>query len=392
LGYKVEVVKSISGLDNVVEKWRTFLEEKAEWYTFNQDPKVIRLRLLLDKENYSPSICIVQLNGEIKCIAPCYIHRTSFPLRFSIINIASPSVRLLRVYGGNFVFARNADKNACITAVLGAIKAGKVEFDLVWIQDLAVPGPLWNYFHESNVRKRFSFHMSIISPKMEKRHYLELPTSYEEWLGSLRSKTRQTMQRRTQRFKKQVKLPVELVRVTRPDQVHWFLDQVNYLFPLTWQANVYKKEARNSTQQITGFSEIAANGWLRSYVLMVGEQPIAFLVGYQYAGIYVFEEPGYGPKYTRLGPGSVLNHLMIEDLFQNEPPKVLDFGFGDNQYKRTFGNVVHDECSVYLVPPNRWWIMVSIQRGMNFFYTSIRFWLIKLGFDRQVRLVLRRGI
>lgn len=147
---------------------------------------------------------------------------------------------------------------------------------------------------------------------------------------------------------------------------------------------------RNMPAQVAHFREIAERGWLRSYLLVAPKRPVAFFIGYQYAGLYEHSDPGYVPDLARLGPGSVLNYLAIEDVFEHDPPKVLDFGFGENKYKRLLGDAEHEACSVHLAPRNRWRVALLLQHGLNGAYRVSREVLVRARLDRISRRLLKR--
>ena len=54
-------------------------------------------------------------------------------------------------------------------------------------------------------------------------------------------------------------------------------------------------------------------------------------------GRYAYDETAYDSQYAASSPGSILTYAAIEDLFRADTPRLLDFGFGDGAYKRTFG-------------------------------------------------------
>jgi CelD/BcsL family acetyltransferase involved in cellulose biosynthesis len=98
-------------------------------------------------------------------------------------------------------------------------------------------------------------------------------------------------------------------------------------------------------------------------------------VGYQYQGVFHYAELGYDPALAPASPGTVLLFLLIQDLCAFDRPMVLNFGMGDAEYKRRFGNRHQTDDTLLLVKPtmrNRGALlthrafrrMVKIVRGM----------------------------
>ena len=83
---------------------------------------------------------------------------------------------------------------------------------------------------------------------------------------------------------------------------------------------------------------MAARGAFRSYLLEHQGRPTAFVIGTQVNGCYNYEQLAYDPAYAAHSPGTVLLFRLLEDLIARDPPRVLDFGDGEAEYKRLFAN------------------------------------------------------
>ena len=88
---------------------------------------------------------------------------------------------------------------------------------------------------------------------------------------------------------------------------------------------------------------------LRAYVLMAGSQHCAFAVGYQGRETLHHIQTGYEPSLAKYSPGRVLHYRLYEDVTFHNPPRRASFGFGDNAFKRQFGNVRLEEAEVFLI-------------------------------------------
>jgi hypothetical protein len=121
-------------------------------------------------------------------------------------------------------------------------------------------------------------------------------------------------------------------------------------------------------------------------VLKTADGPIACVWGCHYEGVYHVRELCFDAAWADSGPGSVLMHLLIEDLYQQNPPQVLDFGPGDEPYKRSFrSNVEQDIAFLYLVSRNRWRLIFQAQEKLKVVYPRVRSWLISSRLDGASR-------
>jgi CelD/BcsL family acetyltransferase involved in cellulose biosynthesis len=80
------------------------------------------------------------------------------------------------------------------------------------------------------------------------------------------------------------------------------------------------------------------HGWFRAWVLYVRGAPVAFWPGEAFGGRFRSGIPGYDPAFNQYRVGTYVLMRMIEDLCADEAVTLLDFGFGDAEYKRRFGD------------------------------------------------------
>jgi CelD/BcsL family acetyltransferase involved in cellulose biosynthesis len=87
--------------------------------------------------------------------------------------------------------------------------------------------------------------------------------------------------------------------------------------------------------------------WFKTWVLYFGETPVAFWQGFAYRGVYATGCPGFDPEYTHDRVGAYLAVRMIEQLCESDDVHTLDWGHGDADYKRNFGDRCLEEGEVH---------------------------------------------
>ncbi len=92
-------------------------------------------------------------------------------------------------------------------------------------------------------------------------------------------------------------------------------------------------------------------GWFRGYVLYLNGTPAAFWHGNAYKGVFGIGATGFDPAFADARPGTYLLMRVVEDLAAEGSVHTLDFGFGDAEYKRHFGDECRLEEDVVLVEP-----------------------------------------
>jgi hypothetical protein len=296
---QVQIIDSLSTLKELNGEWSAF-HCAARRQNVLHDPQQILFELKRHEERYSPLCVVVWHKGAIDCIAPFFVDISSFHLQLSTLTIFSMKARFLRLFGNDFLFKDTSDNFCYIDIVFDAINTMRERFDLISLECLETSSALWRYCCDRQKMKRVKFHSFSRVQEPDKIYRLQMATSYNEWVKSLPRKRRQTFSWQTRRFEKSVKGPIRLWGVKNESDVRPFLDVLNILFPKTWQAKAYGNRKRNSLREINYFNDLARASVLRAYMLLDGSRAVAFLIGFQYAGTYYYEEIGYDPEYAHL--------------------------------------------------------------------------------------------
>ena len=382
----VSIIASLTDFEGFIPEWKALLETGEFESNFYQHPDVLRLMLENPEASLHPCIVVVRRGGRVSCIAPLYAQASRFDLMLSVLRVASWPVRLLRIAGDEFICRTGEPSHDSIDAVFRILQSRAPAFDLIRVFSLGMSGPLWTYFQSE---KHHDYAVVASSSEPEKIIQARLGSDYREYLASLNGRVRQKLLRRSRDFWSHSKGTAQLVKVTDADQVERFLADVDAVYAQSWQSKTYGPLIRSTPGQIAYFAGIAKKGWLRSYVLKAPD-PVAFVIGYQFGGIYHYDETSYDQRWADSGPGAVLTQQLIEDLFRSNTPATLDFGIGDGQYKRTLGNVEDAACAAYIVPRNRWRALLAVQRTLNRVYETTRSALIRLHLDARVRRIVKR--
>jgi hypothetical protein len=98
----------------------------------------------------------------------------------------------------------------------------------------------------------------------------------------------------------------------------------------------------------------AAKGWLRAYVLYLGESPCAFWMGDINEGIFGSDYLAFDPVFAKYSPGMYLILQVIEGFCNGTDGAVsgVDFATGRAQYKEILSSREWQEISVYIFAPS----------------------------------------
>ena len=94
-------------------------------------------------------------------------------------------------------------------------------------------------------------------------------------------------------------------------------------------------------------AELAADrGWFRGYMLYLRDKPVAFWHGNAYRGSFGVALDGIRSRLRRRQAGDVPAHAGRRGPLGDGSAQALDFGFGDADYKRHFGDGFVEEQDV----------------------------------------------
>ena len=386
--FDVSVVTTLEDFNALADEWRDLIAHCANSSELFHDPAVIRLMLSDRSQSLSPAFVVVRRGGLIQCLAPFYVHRTKIPLKLSVIQLASFRARALRLFGDSVIFRAGHDPLEGLTRVFEALRDNRRSFDLIWVHCQRLDDPLWAFVN-SRTAARLSFLVVQGSSHREKLHCLVFSGTFDEYLATVRAKSG-FPGKTIKRFWRDMKDQCEVVRITQPAQVASFLSEVDRVYRASWQGRTYGGGGHNTREAVDRLEQLGRLGYLRSYLLTEQGRAVAFIVGYQYRDRYFYEETGYDSERSSRSPGSVLTHAAIEDLFCSNTPRELSFGFGDGAYKRTFGNMSYDVCSLFVVRFGFWRLILGAQQLLNAADEQGRALVTRWRLDQTVRRFLKR--
>lgn len=177
---------------------------------------------------------------------------------------------------------------------------------------------------------------------------LDAQPSVHAYLASLGSKRRNDLSRRLRNMYTKLGDTAHMRVFETPEEIGEYCALLNQVYARTWHA----KERPLDWQLLARmrlFHALARSRQVIGHVLMLGDRPIAYVHGYRLGGRYQFDDIGYDEAFTPMGVGSSLVFQTIQDLIARFPGEPLDFGYGDNVYKRVFANREVPCGSLYLV-------------------------------------------
>ncbi len=301
------------------ELWRSFCEANAaNVFVMPQ------IACLPHETDASPMVYAKwKPDGDVRSLGVLSARR----LRLPILPKLSISLSARRLVGCDLAGDESAEAVcAFVDAAAGLLR--NRECDCIVLQDVGDPSTLRQAFVDAPRR-----HPVICGVPIEPRihRWIRFPSNPADYWSQFSKKTRYNFRWRAKHLDHRIQC------VEKPRDVAEYTRHVSEFTANTWQ---YKKLGFRIDPVLKGqlWAELARLGAFRSYLLWHEDRIAAYAVGVQWKGLFRYEETGYDPAFAAKSPGQVLLYRLIEDLIARNTPQLLDFGSGDNEYKRIYSN------------------------------------------------------
>ncbi|WP_437313459.1 GNAT family N-acetyltransferase [Sorangium sp. So ce385] len=322
--------------------------------------------------------------GTLVGAAPFLLQEWTWRCRLGYLSVGAFPVRRAVLCGTDWLAP---DAPAEQEALLQAFLSAEVPYQMIFIEGLPVASDLLRLLQSSpQVRREFWVDtLAGVTP----RRLVDLPGSFEAYLAKFSGRTRRTLRYKVKRLRGAMTHGLRLQRVTRKEELPRFLEQAGIVAARSWQGRCLGQsvDEEAALRKLEAFAE---RGWLRGYLLLDGDAPVAFVIGLLDEGTYYYERVGYDPAWAAYQPGTVLLLMILEDLCADGVPRTLDFGYGDSEYKRLFSTRSYDELTVRLVRKSASMVVPYVTHAACWSGAA----LIRKGLDRfalreKVRRLLR---
>lgn len=245
-------------------------------------------------------------------------------------NVWKPQARVLRIpHGGLLGNAAPENCEIVVKEIMTSLDRG--EADVATFRGFRVDSPMVYYARYSP-----SYLYRDPSPQTVLHCSMNLPSTVEEVFPSLSKLHRRNIRSAARKLIADFGDRLRVSRFREITEANCMIRDLEHVAQNAWQRG--RSGGFIDTEHMRKRLYLAARkGWLRGYILYLGDQPCAFAVGTLYDNIFYWDYTGYDPRYERYSPGTFLFMRMVDDLCcQNV--RTVDFGFGEEAYKQRFGN------------------------------------------------------
>ena len=292
-----------------------------------------------------PHVVLIERPGRTPLLTVARLEERALEAKLGYRVVARPNLCALSVaYSGIVGAETGEDVQELLDELCGALRQG--EADVLCFSKLATDSPLF----EMAMRAAPWFcreHPVGTVPRTE----VKVPDDLPAFLAARSRNTRDNVKRYGRRLEKAHGDAIAVNSYRDAANLDEAIEAMEAVAAKTYQ-RALNVGFRDEPRQRALLELAAHKGYLRAWVLDIDGQPVAFWSGLAYAGTFYIGSPGYDPAFGDLRVGQYLQMRMMEDLCADPDVTRLDYGFGDAQYKRSFGDRTWTEADVLIFRPS----------------------------------------
>ena len=179
-------------------QWLALLDRGTVGQNVHNDPRMISF-MLGQQPELRPHILLVWRGDVLVCVAPFYVQPTRFSFELSVWRMLSVRARALRVFGESVILAAGVDPGSCMTVIGEFLRRESPSIDYLQIYGMNHSDVFW----QATLRdSTWCDHTGMASLPMrnEKVHQVIMKDTFDEYVATLSSRTRQNLRRTRRRF------------------------------------------------------------------------------------------------------------------------------------------------------------------------------------------------
>jgi CelD/BcsL family acetyltransferase involved in cellulose biosynthesis len=327
--HHVRVCRNVEEVEALRGHWAGFAHPDADLDVF--------LQVVRDRDDIlCPHVVVVEREGRPVGLLAARLEECELPAKFGYATVLKPRLRRITVVTGGVSAAADV-VGELADALLGALR--RREADAIELQRIEVGSPLHRAVVErapAALRQRFA----AVAP----HHVMDLPASPPELLPALSKSVRDNLKRYSRKLERDYADRLAVRRFDKPEEFQQVVADLETVAATTYQRGLGAGFTAEHDGPLTRIG--LDGGWFRAWVLYLDGIPCAFEIGHLSGESLIISAKGFDPEYGRLHVGKVLQLKMLEDLCDDPAVKVLDFGFGDAEYKQKLATRTWEDTDV----------------------------------------------
>ncbi|MDA1043895.1 MAG: GNAT family N-acetyltransferase, partial [Verrucomicrobia bacterium] len=280
---------------------------------------------LLTSHDASTARIVASTNaaGKVSAVLPMMLRPYDLSARLLGVSFRHRRFEILKVCGGDLI-APGVDRGD-LAKLWDYVFETEAEVNAVWFDHIGTPDRLAAIIDGASASRWADVH--VLEQALP--HYrLLLPPDLGACLALRSNKSLSRLRSKGRALERDFGGELKVLEFRSAEAWQPYAERIDALMAQSWQVR-----ALGHSFQLAHHRTAAARGMVRAFLLMCGERAVAFTLYYGGRNTLVSGFLGYDQNCARHSPGAVLFLKTLECLYNSEPPRFLDFGEGDADYK-----------------------------------------------------------
>jgi hypothetical protein len=354
--WNVVTLRDLEGIESIRSVWEQ-MQNNEPSPAPNADIDRYIACLNATSDDARPHVILFEHDGSPAAMIIGRVEKYKIRLKFGYLSISCPRSRCFRtVYGG--VLGR-PDAELC-SLLVGELMAQlrQRQFDMVSFNHLKT-----NALFYRAVREIPGFFTRDHFPVIDEHWRMTVPDEIEHFYSSRSRGHRHNLRRAVRKFEKECYGKSNLVNYSTESDVDDFLRAAADISSKTYQKKLGAGLVNDEKTRSRLLAE-AAKGWFRGHILFSGDMPCAFQLALHYRSTYYMVSIGYDPALSSYKPGLILFLKVLEPLCADPSTDMIDFYFGDAEYKQRYGTEHWPEAWIHMFALRPCPVLINTMRSV----------------------------
>lgn len=234
----------------------------------------------------------------------------------------------------------------------------------------------------------------IYTPQVFRNFYIDLTRyeTFDDYCQQFSSKSRSTLRRKVKKFREAENGQLDWREFKKPNEIEYFFSLACQISEKTYQERLFKSGLPCSDNFISEAKALSESESVRGYILSRQGNPVAYIFCFCKKGIASYDYVGHDPVVESMSPGTVLQFLVIQTLFEQRAIRIFDFTEGEGPHKSLFSTDQQRCAKTYFFSKTfKNFLLIFFHYSLNCCVQSIGNLLKKFGIKAKVRRIIRRN-
>ena len=383
--WEVTIIRTLEQMEAIRDVWEQMQHNESFAHVDADYDRYLSVLKAADN-SVKPYIILIKQKDHLKTMVIARTETRQIACRIGYSTVMKPRMRCLSVvYGG---ILGQPDNNVCSILVneLSRILRSR-EIDIVFFNHLKTDSCIYQLSKKlPGILSRDYF------SRVENHYCMSVPQNVEEFFRTRSHNHRAKLKRYIRNLEKEFPNEVEMVTYSNESDLDKAIRDASKVSRVTYQYELgagFRDTARTRTLLTTS----AKKGWLRLHILYIHGEPVAFRNIIKYSNLYIGYGMGHDSKWSKWRVGTVLFLKILEYICNDEDVEIIDFGFGNAEYKDIYSDKQWQEASIYIFAPRFYPTFINILRTSIAAINSILEYVVKKsGFTNRIKRLWRNRL